>query len=337
MKSLTILVFLIGMIGYGQRSDFDAITFTKADSIALKYKGASLKNLPVLTYNLTHTLDTDVEKFRSIYTWVCTNIENDYSSFQKTVRKRKKLFKNKEELSAWNDSFTPKVFENLLKYKKTACTGYAYLVRELAHLAGIKCEIVNGYGRTPTLVLNENSIPNHSWNAVELNGKWYLCDPTWSAGRIILENEGPRFISDYFDSYFLADPQLFVKNHYPLEIASSLLLEPPTLNQFIEGPVVYKEAFSIGVTPSRPKQMHLEVTKNEPLTFDLNAASKISKNNIQLMLSSGLSTKEVRPNVLQNKQEYQLRYTFEKPGRYDVHIKVNDIIIATYTVKVKRN
>ena len=269
MKILFHILILVGTIAYGQRSDFDDINFIKADSIAFQYKGASLKNLPVLTHNLTANLTTNVEKFRAIYTWVCTNVENDYEAYQKTVKKRKKLADNREALTEWNDSFTPKVFKKLVSHRKTACTGYAFLIRELANLADINCEIINGYGRTATLNLNETSIPNHSWNAVEINDKWYLCDPTWSAGRIVLEDEGPRFDADYFDGYFLADPLLFIKNHFPLDKNWSLLTPAPSFKTFLDGPVVYKEAFKPNIIPSSPTQMYLETAKNEPLSFTL--------------------------------------------------------------------
>ncbi|KAG1657647.1 Kyphoscoliosis peptidase [Nymphon striatum] len=174
------------------RADFSTIDFAKADSVAFIHKGESLENLPVLTHNLTANLTTDAEKFRAIYTWVCTNIENDYGSFLKTSSKRKKFAEDRDAFLEWNNSFTPKVFEKLVNEKKTACTGYAYLISELANLANLKCKIVNGYGRTATLRLDENSIPNHSWNAVELNNKWYLCDATWSAGRILIEEGVPE-------------------------------------------------------------------------------------------------------------------------------------------------
>ncbi|MFS4493602.1 transglutaminase domain-containing protein [Maribacter sp. 2308TA10-17] len=336
MRCITILLFLVGTIVYGQRSDFEHIDFTKADSIAAHYSGASLKNLPVLTHNLTANLPTDVEKFRAIYTWVGTNIENDYSSYVKTRKKRKKLSENQEALTAWNNSFTPKVFENLLKHKKTACTGYAYLIRELASLADINCKIVNGYGRTATLILDENSIPNHSWNIVELNGKWYLCDPTWSAGKIVIEEDGPRFEPDYFDGYFLAEPELFIRNHYPLEISASLLENPPTFEEFIEGPVVYKEAFGASIFPIVPKKMYLEIVKNESVSFKLTSAQPIEKENTFLLLNTGGSSKEHQPKITRNGNATILQHTFDKAGRYDVHIKVNDTIIATYVIKVKR-
>ena len=337
MKFIPFVLFLVGTLVYGQRSDFEHIDFTKADSIAAYYSGASLKNLPVLTHNLTANLPTEVEKFRAIYTWVSTNIENDYSSYVKTRKKRKKLSENPEALTAWNNSFTPKVFENLLKYKKTACTGYAYLIRELASLANINCKIINGYGRTATLILDESSIPNHSWNTVELNGKWYLCDPTWSAGKIVIEEDGPRFEPDYFDGYFLAEPKFFIRNHYPIEIKSSLLAEPPTFNEFLEGPVVYKEAFGFSIIPTAPTQMHFEVVKNEQVSFLLTSVQPIVKESITLLLNTGGSNKNIKPNVIQNGNDYVLQHIFDKSGKYDVHITANDTIISTYVVKVKRN
>ena len=113
MKSLTILFLFTFIVSFGQRSDFKNISFKKADSVADSYKGESLNNLPILTQKLTTNLNTDVEKFRSIYTWVCSNIENDYNSYLKTKQKRNKLSKNREALLEWNSSFTPKVFKDL--------------------------------------------------------------------------------------------------------------------------------------------------------------------------------------------------------------------------------
>lgn len=336
MKGIPIVLFLVGTLVYGQGSDFYNTNFEKADSIAFRFKGASLENLPALTYNLTAHLTTEVEKFRAIYTWVCTNIENDYGAYQTTVKKRRKLAGDKEALSEWNNNFTPKVFKKLVTHRKTACTGYAFLTRELANLADINCKIINGYGRTATLILNENSIPNHSWNAVELNGKWYLCDPTWSAGRIVLEDTGPKFEPDYFDGYFLAEPELFVRNHYPLEINSSFLPKPPTFNQFIEGPVVYKEAFALGVFPLQPAKMKLQAEKNKIVSFTLKVPNTFKSETLSLVINKNGGNKTIHPQIVSGQNECTLKYAFEKTGSYDVHIKVEDTHIATYVIRVKK-
>lgn len=67
--------------GRSQISDFADADFEKADSIAALYKGESLGSLPLLAHNLTAPLSGEAERFRAIYTWVCTNIENDYGAF----------------------------------------------------------------------------------------------------------------------------------------------------------------------------------------------------------------------------------------------------------------
>lgn len=337
MKKSVILLFIaVTVLSYGQRSDFIHSDFKKADSIAFLHKGASLANLPLLTYKLTDGLATDTEKFRALYTWVCTNIENDYSSYLRTSKKRKKLAENREAFLQWNNSFTPKVFEKLVRYRKTACTGYAYLICELASLADIDCKIINGYGRTATLFLGPESIPNHSWNAVKLNNKWYLCDATWSSGRIILEENVAEFKPDYHDGYFLADPALFIKNHYPLQIDWALLGEPPTFNQFLEGPVVYKEAFQWSIIPILPEKMIVDTKKNEAVLFKLAVPNTSQGKGISLLLKKGNSSQTVNPTITQNQKEYTLQYSFEKAGLHDVHIKMDSTVIATYVVKVRR-
>lgn len=336
MKSIPLLVIFACFLCHSQRSDFSHIDYKKADSMATVHQGESLQNLPVLTHKLTATLATDVEKFRAIYSWVSTNIENDYSSYLKTSRKRKKLFKDREALLQWNHNFTPKVFQKLLNENKTACTGYAYLIRELTQLAGINCKIIDGYGRTASLNLNKNSLPNHSWNAVELNGKWYLADATWSAGRILIEDGIPQFKSDYHDGYFLADPVLFIKNHYPLEIEWALLSKPFSFDQFTTGPIIYKEAFSSNIIPLVPNKMHFETLKNENVVFYLNVPETFKSKSISLLLSNGISNKSVLPIVTQDQNKCRLNYAFDMTGTYDVHVKVNDDIIATYVVRVRR-
>lgn len=321
---------------YAQRTDFENVNFKEADSIAAFYRGEGLTNLPVLTHKLTASLTTDVEKFRAIYTWVGTNIQNDYNSYLKTSKKRKKLANDREAYLAWNNSFTPKVFENLIKHKKTACTGYAYLTKELATLADLNCEIINGYGRTPNLSLSDTSTPNHSWNKIELNGKWYLCDTTWSAGQVMLENDGPAFQQNYHDGYFLADPALFVKNHYPLEIKATLLENPPSFEEFVDGPVVYKDAFSYPIIPLYPKKMHLQISQYEKIDFVLDIPKNQKPEQLVLSLNNGGRDIIVQPEILYQKNGVALRYGFEQKGLFDVHIKKGDELMATYVVRVKR-
>ena len=121
MKIAFVFLLVSFYFSFAQRSDFNDINFKKADSVAEIHKGESLMNLPVLVYNLTAPLDTDVEKFRAIYTWISSNIENDYSSYVKIRNKRKRLVNNRQAFLDWNNNITPIVFDRLLNERKTAC------------------------------------------------------------------------------------------------------------------------------------------------------------------------------------------------------------------------
>ena len=308
----------------------------KQINIAFQYKGASLKNLPALVYQLTEGLTKDEEKFRSLYTWVCNNIKNDYYGYLKTTKKRRKLRKDSLGFLVWNKNHVPKVLEKLIREKETACTGYAYLIREMAHLAGIPCEIVNGYGRTPNLDIRANSTPNHSWNAVKINGKWYLCDATWSAGVTNFEEGKPLFLQEYYDGYFLADPRIFIKNHFPLDGQWALLENPPTLEEFFKGPVVYKDASALDILPLSPTEMQLRTTREKPVTFILEGPATDSSSQFDIVLSHGDSNTRVQPIYKNKGQMHTLSYRFSKIGYYDVHLRLDENIIATYTIRVNR-
>src|SRR5690606_26345265 len=145
------------------------------------------------------------------------------------------------KLKAWNDTFRKLSLRTLMEDQRAICTGYAYLVQEMSKLAGIACEVVHGYARTSTIPLKTLDMPNHSWNAVKLDGKWYLCDPTWASG--VPNASTFRFEFRYNDGFFLTDPKLFAINHHPVD-AKWLLIDDgaPSFEDFLEAPIFYGKA-----------------------------------------------------------------------------------------------
>lgn len=208
---------------YAQRSDFEKINFWRAENIANQHKGEDLYNLYGLTHGLTSPLNTEVERFRAIYYWVCHNIRGEYKLMRKNDRTREKLKNDSEALRLWNNQFKKEIFTRLLQEKETLCTGYAYLIKELSNLAGLDCEIIYGYGQLNNVKFENLDAPNHTWNAVKLNGKWYLCDATWSSGFTDLSTL--RFEFKYDDTYFLMEPSEFAKSHRPIDEEWTLLVQ----------------------------------------------------------------------------------------------------------------
>lgn len=331
MKHIVIILVFFFNISYAQISDFKNIDFTKADNIAKLHKGEDLENLAILAHKLTNNLPTDVEKFRAIYTWVCNNISGDSNQHNKVRRKRKKHKNDSVGYLNWNDEYKRTAFKKLLKHKKTMCTGYSYLIKELCFLTNIESVVIDGYGRTVESNVEKLENANHSWNAVKLNNKWYLCDATWSSGYMI---NGSMFKQDYNVGYFLTDPVLFAKNHFPLE--KKWFLDDTLINkEFVVAPLVYGEAFTHKVIPVSPNKMNVTVDKNAEIDFSLKPLRNISTENISLIRFIG--TDEKAFEIYDVKQEngfITFKHKFKRKGFFDVHLKVNDDIVATYTIDV---
>ncbi len=56
----------------------------------------------------------------------------------------------------------------LLDGYQPVCEGYAKALQLLCHEAGVPCVQVSGYANG-----------DHMWTAVQIDHKWYFCDPTW--------------------------------------------------------------------------------------------------------------------------------------------------------------
>jgi hypothetical protein len=299
----------------------------KADSMAGLFPHHSLADLKVLSNKLTGPLTTDEGKFRAIFKWVCLNIENDFDAADQNLKKRRTL--KDEELKQWTREFSGRTMRILFQQYKTVCTGYAYLVRELARHAGLPCEIVDGYGRNVNSNIGGQGFVNHSWNAVLLNGRWYLADPTWASGAVFAPTR--TFIPRFEECYFLADPVLFVRNHYPLNTTWTLLSEPPSLETFLNAPLIYVNAFRYNVHPVLPATFRITATKGEKVSFMLGKSCVVNPANVKFLVGNGVSHTKV-PYV---ESGYSVSHTFSRKGVYAVHFTVDDQYVASYEVTIK--
>ena len=325
--------FFYVSFSFSQQSDFKHINFSKADNIANIIKTKRLYKLNKLTFNLTNDLETDVEKVRAIYIWICNNIANDFNLYSLNERKRKRFAKDSIKLQNWNSKFKKLLFKKLLKKKRTICTGYAYLFSEMCKTAGIESKMVNGFGRTSSVDFTKLTMPNHTWNLVKLNDKWYLCDPTWSTG-ISFPDEG-RFKFQYNDGYFLTEPKLFFQNHFPLESQFSLLGDKtPNFIDFTASPLLYGGAFTVLKEHLSPLKMNHIIKKNDAFTFKYLLKKEIDLSKIKFVIVSGANEYTVKPKINFKNNLLNLEYIFKSRGFYDLHLYIENELIATYTFKV---
>lgn len=333
MSRLVIWMFLALLLAVmdasAQISDFSMANFKKADSVAFLYPNYPLTDLTGLAYKLTHYFTAEEEKFRAIYKWISINIEYDYALFEENRQKRIKLANQNKDLSEWNAKFTSRVVNVLNKHHRTVCSGYASLLRELCTLSGLNCVIIDGYGRTSQSNIRGAGFANHSWNAVQLNNKWYLCDVTWSSGAYDIQQQA--YVKKFEECYFLANPDLFIRNHYPLNTQWINTNVQPTLTEFLNRPLFYINAFHLGITNAFPDQFDIIVDKGETVKFKFNSEKKIETVSL---VANGLNHKK---SILYDPDEalYTIEHKFSNKGTRAIHILLNDQYTFTYTVTVR--
>ena len=98
----------------------------------------------------------DVEKEKKIYDFILENVKYD-SQLADQVKDG--------EVDAITHSFS--AYGAMCK-GVAVCEGYAKLFQYLCYQVGINATQVHGVSGT-----------NHMWNAVLIDGKWYMADPTW--------------------------------------------------------------------------------------------------------------------------------------------------------------
>jgi transglutaminase/protease-like cytokinesis protein 3 len=76
----------------------------------------------------------------------------------------------------------PQDAETVFRTRKAVCAGYANLLKALGSAIGFDVIYITGNSRD----LDGNiSGRRHAWNAVNIEGDWYLVDVTWDAGSVI--------------------------------------------------------------------------------------------------------------------------------------------------------
>jgi hypothetical protein len=211
-NKLWLLVFtIISFINTGAvASEIDRINYYEIDQYALGTPDNHRSSLISLTNYLVKPYATEQAKARSIYAWIVYNL-----TYDKALAKRKYLPKTS--------------IKHILKTKRAVCSGYSQLFKEMCDIAGLECEIIVGYSsqlRYEGKRRNRFANSDHAWNAVKIEGEWYLLDATWERKTKLEKSTSIGW------GYFLVDPTEFVKDHLPEVPYWQLLSCPITLEDF---------------------------------------------------------------------------------------------------------
>ncbi|KAL2170964.1 hypothetical protein VTG60DRAFT_4226 [Thermothelomyces hinnuleus] len=131
---------------------------------------------------------SDVQRLRSIFTWVSEKI-------------------------CWEEDFDGPIDTRRVIQTKRACAEeYATLVMEMCAAVGLTCEIVRGYLKSPGEIPEVNIMPrsNHWWNAVLVDNEWRIMDCC------LASPSNPRRVLYSSHSSSSADPWWFLAR--PVEI-----------------------------------------------------------------------------------------------------------------------
>lgn len=331
-----VLILLLSVLAspvFGQRTDFWNINFNAADSIAELHREQKLKDPYKLAEHLTKDLTTDVEKFRAIFRWITYSIRYDYDLYLKNELKSRKLAYNRSELAQWKKKFIKKTYARTLRRNLAVCSGYSMLLEHMSNHVGIQCTTIAGYGRNQDSSIGSGKI-NHAWNAVLLDNRWYLCDPTWASGYV--DDATQRYYRKFNKNYFLPDPTLFIANHFPADTTWTLLKQQPTLQQFLKAPIKENGYIVNKINSYSPSDGIIKCKAEQKIDFKFTSnITEVGENVTLIVERTGSTSKSFLIPLKRNKEgEFILEYCFEQKGKFTVGIYINSELTFIYKVNV---
>ncbi len=177
--------------------------FISTDRKALSIPDAETNSTTAIAKFIEVNFITDRGKLRAIYAWVTHNIKYDSDSMYAIN---------------WGKDPGAKITV-ALRRRKGVCENYAAIFNDIALKTGLTSFVVNGYTKQGGSVNRSG----HSWCAVQLDGEWLLCDPTWDEG------------SRNHTNFFLISPGEFIGSHMPFDPLWQLLEHPVSHADFYKG------------------------------------------------------------------------------------------------------
>jgi hypothetical protein len=130
------------------------------------------------------------------------------------------------------------------------CAGYANLFAAMGHAVGEEVVTLTGDVPTPG---EDWEFEGHAWNAVRIEGAWYLVDVTWNAGHV----SGDLFTRSYRTNYLFMPPREFLQQHLPDDPSWQLLETPLERGEAMRQARAYVQQRPVSrVDPQKPRTEH---------------------------------------------------------------------------------
>ena len=280
-----------------------------------------LKKFKEFLKDKVNNLD-DEGKAKILFWWICENIAYDDDSF----------FSGK-----CVECEPEAVFRN----GKTVCSGYARLFKNIGEYIRLEIQCVScyskGLGYEPGQTLTST---NHEYNIIKLNNQYYPIDCTWGAGTI----QEKKFVKHLNEFYFLTDPELLIKTHFPANDRWQLTEKKYTLSDFLKWPQVFENFYAFGFNKYFPEEGFIELNSNTQnfIIWGNNISKNEASCNI-FLLEGNIYQQQLnldRIKFLEDKIEFD--FIFNKKGRYKIKLFANNDKgkvthnIMTYIVDVQK-
>lgn len=226
----------------------------------------NLKTADEIAGYLTKNLSSPTEKTRAIYYWIAHNIKYDM----------RMINSNKSATS------TQELVDDVLRRRQGVCANYAELFHACCKSVGVQSYVISGF----TSQDGKIDDISHAWNAVFIDGKYYLIDATWASGHVDKGN----YVHQFNDQFFLIAPAEFIKTHMPFD----------PIWQFLDHPLSNKE-FEKGDFAKLKTPSNYNYSDSIKIQKDLNPIDKLVRENRRIS-KLGLTNTLVREFVAHNQQ-----------------------------------
>ena len=290
-----------------------------------------------LARSLTSTYTKDIEKVRAIFSWITQNISYQVGAYRRGRNEPIVLIDNEVDDTTALQPLDLRVASIVLDRKLAVCDGYARLFKTLCDYAGIQSEIIQGYANG-----NSANAPkfrsNHKWNAVMIDSSWHLIDATWASGYVTFW--GNQFIQHLNEQYFLADPNTFIKDHYPEDLRWTLLQNPPVLREFNKAPYQHMAFYKHKITSYKPATGVIEVALGDSITIELETDEIAKKFLVSDVITSDsvtiatMDSLSIKPQKIGNKVKYT--YNASSPAAQWLQVVYDDEVILKYKLNIKK-
>ena len=148
-----------------------------------------------------------------------------------------------DHASAGTPHRAPQDADTVIRDRKGVCAGYANLAVALGRAAGLEVVYLVGLARVGTA----GEPQPHAWNAVRIDGDWYLFDVTWDDG--VFVDGTPH----YGSGYLFPPPEVFAASHHPTDPGWQLLPVPIPEETFLALPPLRPAFHAAGLSLLTPR------------------------------------------------------------------------------------